>query len=168
MDLAPQASGKSRPMFTGVQSLRKRYKSHGHRMFPGIAADLFVVLAFKAQCYTYTAKNVLTVRINKQSRVRNVFARSNILYLPFFVAVLFCVALRRGWSPWKGVLPTVCKIHSFRLILNGNKPKVPSVNGRRRSRRNKDYTRNDETFRLIFKGPYSCINGLWGSNVRRA
>jgi hypothetical protein len=42
----------------------------------------------------------------------------------FSVFVLSCVGsgLATSWSPVQGVLPTVCKIRSFRLILNGNRP----------------------------------------------
>jgi hypothetical protein len=42
--------------------------------------------------------------------------------LCFFWFVLSCVGcgLAAGWSPVQGDLPTVYKIHSLRLILNGN------------------------------------------------
>jgi hypothetical protein len=33
--------------------------------------------------------------------------------------------LRQGWSPVQGVLPTVYKIHSSRLILMGNEAEGP-------------------------------------------
>jgi hypothetical protein len=44
----------------------------------------------------------------------------------YSVFVLSCVGSShaKGWSPVQGVLPTVSVIlvHSFRLILNGNRP----------------------------------------------
>jgi hypothetical protein len=35
---------------------------------------------------------------------------------------LYVAALRQGWSPAQGALPTAYKIHSCSLILMGNKP----------------------------------------------
>jgi hypothetical protein len=32
------------------------------------------------------------------------------------------VSFRQGWFPVQGILPTLCKIYSYSLILNGNRP----------------------------------------------
>jgi hypothetical protein len=47
-------------------------------------------------------------------------------YLSAIILCLRCpvqvAALRQGWSPVQGVLPTVSKIHSSRIIVTGNRP----------------------------------------------
>jgi hypothetical protein len=49
------------------------------------------------------------------------------------VFVFSCVrsGLVTGLSSVQGILPTVCMIRSFRLILNGNRPEGPIHQGRR-------------------------------------
>jgi hypothetical protein len=46
------------------------------------------------------------------------------VFLPCLCCRVQLAALRHGWSPVQGVLPTVYKIHSSGLILTGNGPEV--------------------------------------------
>jgi hypothetical protein len=71
------------------------------------------------------------VTVAAPSKAPNVFARSNTgilvrILLEAWISVrlssVFVFALRRGWSPVRGVLPTIYRIHRYRLILMWNRP----------------------------------------------
>jgi hypothetical protein len=86
------------------------------------------------------------ITMTERSKARNVFVHWTLglrVRIPLrhacmsaiFLFVLSCAGngIATGWSPVQRVLPTVYKIHSSRLTMNGNRPKGLIRQGRRRT-----------------------------------
>jgi hypothetical protein len=77
-------------------------------------------------------REVILIKFSFYNAYKNVFACSNIWFVgsnPTWSIVVclrfFCVGNSLSTdssSPFQGVVPTLCKIHSFRTVLNGTRP----------------------------------------------